>query len=113
MDNTSHAEQLRTLEGLASACRADRELEDFLSRDLDTFDEALRKVWSALTRRAELESEKQTATRELQDALYDAREQARHLRLGVQLQLGLWNERLEVFGITPRREPRARKSPKP
>ena len=58
MDNTSHAEQLRALEGLAGACRADRELEDFLRRDLDTFDEALRKVWSALTRRAELESEK-------------------------------------------------------
>lgn len=46
---------------------------------------------------------RQKATRELQDALYDAREQARHLRLGVQLHLGLWNERLEVFGITPRR----------
>jgi hypothetical protein len=102
MDNT-HAGQLKDWEGLAGACRADRKLENLLSGDLDTFDEVLREAWSALTRRAKLESEKQKATKELKDALYKARDQARQLRLGIQLHLGLRNERLEEFGIKPHR----------
>jgi hypothetical protein len=102
MDSTTHAGQLKDWGSLASACRANRDLENFLSRDLDIFDEALREVWIALTRKSELEAEKQKATKKLNDALYKAREQARHLRLGIQLHLGPRNERLEVFGIKPR-----------
>jgi hypothetical protein len=101
--DTSHAGPLKDWEGFAGACRADCELENFLSGDLDTFDEVLRDVWSALTRRSKLESEKRKATKELNDALYKAREQARQLRLGIQLHLGLRNERLKVFGIKPLR----------
>jgi len=97
----THTGQLKGWEGLAGACRADCELENFLSADLDLFDEILREVWSALTRRSKLEIEKQKATQELHFALEKAKDQARQIRLGIQVHLGLRNERLEMFGIKP------------
>jgi hypothetical protein len=97
----SRAEEMKDWGCLLAACRASHQVKSFLSGDLETFEALIREAGHALVRQSDLEAERQKATRQLNEALAQARDQASHIRLGVRLHLGPRNERLKIFGITP------------
>lgn len=79
-----------------------------LAAFLIALEEALKKGRAAKARQIACESERQEATRQLNEALAEGREVASRMRLYLKGRLGFRNEELVRFGVAPRRKRKPR-----
>ena len=95
---------------LNDSLEADRDAIAFLEEERLKLKAMAARAQELVTRRAALEAEKQTVTKELQAILEQGRTVATFLRAGLKQSLGERNEKLTQFGIRPFRGRSRRKA---
>jgi hypothetical protein len=89
-------------ERLAEACQGNPKLRALFHRELALLNQTAKDMRAILAKRARLEGEKQSATRECNAAFAKGSDLSSRIRLAVKATLGPRDERLTQFGIKPR-----------